>query len=373
VLTAVTEGALCLAAHLAARPRGRRPATWPHVTVILPYRERQPIFTAAVRSLVASGYPRERLRIVLVDDRSPVDHREALAGLGRDFPDVDLVATRVEEAPGPGQNGKVRALAWGLGLARREPADVLVFADADCEYPPGYIAEMVAAIAATPGALVSTGYALAGGAGPVTGFVWQALIGRCLWGGASALRVIPGAFGGAMAVRVDALDAAGGLRGLETLVAEDIGLACRFAAAGRWPRHVALPQPVVQRARIEPMAVRRWVFGALDVYGRAPRFALPAAALVGALLVSPVILAVWAARSVLIGGAGMAPIVALGGVVAVETGIVVWLGRDGPGACLRLLPCFWVARVAILRALVAGRHGMRWKGRRVDAVRPGAA
>jgi chlorobactene glucosyltransferase len=121
---------------LAAPPAAE---TAPRVTILVPARNEERSIERCVRSLLAQEYPRDRLRAIVVDDRSTDATPRILARLAAQ--DDRLTVVQGTELP-PGWQGK----CWALHQAA-EQADsdsvYLLFTDADTVHEPRTLASVV--------------------------------------------------------------------------------------------------------------------------------------------------------------------------------------------------------------------------------------
>lgn len=128
---------------LAAVPVSTRDpgGTAPLVAAIVPARDEAANIGPCVRSLCAQQYPRDRLRIIVVDDDSSDETGAIVAALARQDERVTLL--RTPPLP-PGWKGKVHACCTAAAAAPAE-AQWLCFLDADMRAAPGAIASAVEA------------------------------------------------------------------------------------------------------------------------------------------------------------------------------------------------------------------------------------
>ncbi len=108
-----------------------KPASWPHVTIVVPARnERRNIRRCAI-TLLAQDYP--SFDVVVVDDNSTDGTGAILAELRHGPHGEKLAVVNAGELP-PGWAGKHHAMAAGAAIARGE---WLLFTDADTAHRPG--------------------------------------------------------------------------------------------------------------------------------------------------------------------------------------------------------------------------------------------
>lgn len=105
----------------------------PFVSVVIPSRDRPGSLARTVAGIAASGFPRDRYEVIVVDNGSGADARVEVSGLeaGAGIP-VRVVA---EPAPG-GSNARNRGL-------REASGEIVVFADDDVDVEPGWLAAIV--------------------------------------------------------------------------------------------------------------------------------------------------------------------------------------------------------------------------------------
>src|SRR5690606_12827346 len=129
--------------------RRRQQGALPSVTVILPAHNEQERLPATLRSLNRQRYAGE-LEFVIVDDRSS----DATASIIDGFAKQDARFRRLSVVkPSKRLSPKVNAVNSGI-LA--SDGEVIITTDADCEYPPGWVAELVNHFA--PGVVMVVGY-----------------------------------------------------------------------------------------------------------------------------------------------------------------------------------------------------------------------
>ena len=110
--------------------------TGPRVSVVVPTADRPAELERCLRALREIDYPRDRLEVIVVDDRGTVRGAAPPGGL-----DVRVVAHREPRGPGAARN-------TGAEAAR---GDLLAFTDDDCLPEPGWLRALTAAVAGSSG------------------------------------------------------------------------------------------------------------------------------------------------------------------------------------------------------------------------------
>jgi chlorobactene glucosyltransferase len=134
-------GAIVLPINLAAFPRlsraakGRTPAAFPRVSVVIPARNEEKDVERTVRSHLAQDYP--GVDVIAVDDRSVDRTPEILRSLAREDSRLTVISG---SDPPAGWLGKPHALHVG---ARATGGELLLFADADVRYDPRALRDAV--------------------------------------------------------------------------------------------------------------------------------------------------------------------------------------------------------------------------------------
>lgn len=121
---------------LPAPPAPLPDAELPSATVLVAARNEAEHAPALAHALLALDYPRDKLQIIVVDDRSDDETGRILTDLGQGRIEV----VRVDHLP-PGKAPKKNALAAGLRAARGE---FILTIDADNLPPPGWARSMLA-------------------------------------------------------------------------------------------------------------------------------------------------------------------------------------------------------------------------------------
>ena len=222
---------LLLAALVLSLPAARPPAPQPppRVSVVVAARNEEETLGTCLASLAAVRWPRELLEVLVVNDRSTDGTAEVIARAAAAHPFVKGV--EAEEATGE-VRGKANALAQGIDAST---GALLLFTDADCTVPPGWVEETVRSYG-DPATGLAAGFTSLRVRNAFEGM--QALDWFFLFGLASAgMRIgFPiTAVGTNLSVRRTAYEAAGGYRGIPFSVTEDYALVRAVVGAGEPP------------------------------------------------------------------------------------------------------------------------------------------
>jgi cellulose synthase/poly-beta-1,6-N-acetylglucosamine synthase-like glycosyltransferase len=110
---------------------------FPFVTVIVAARNEEKNIGTCIESLLKTDYPRDKLEIFIVDDRSTDKTKEIILEYSGKFPEVKLI--EVEELTGK-LKGKPNAL---LQAIKKSHGEIILTTDADCIVKSTWIKEMV--------------------------------------------------------------------------------------------------------------------------------------------------------------------------------------------------------------------------------------
>jgi cellulose synthase/poly-beta-1,6-N-acetylglucosamine synthase-like glycosyltransferase len=212
------------------RSSGNVPA--PRVSVVIPVRNEETLLPALLAGLEAQTWP--DIEFLFIDDgstdRSPALLEDFKRRCG--FP-VDIItvdSTFMEEksgADGKGEGGfvnrKQRALSYGIAQAR---GTVLLFTDADCEVGPDWARVMAQNVCVeNTGVVLGPVYKASGSRGLIYDYQQFDHVVRGMYiAAATGLGAAAGGFGNNIAVRKEALDAAGGYASIPPSVTEDAAM-----------------------------------------------------------------------------------------------------------------------------------------------------
>lgn len=245
-----------------------QPPWEPLVSVIIAIRNEAPHLAACLDSLVALDYPADKLEIFFIDDDSSDGSDRLLQAFCTAHPQVRALYLARGEKTLPGKAGAVYA---GICESRGE---VLFVTDADCQVPPGWIRQLLAAF--TPEAGLVGGLTLLDpriGRRPIFAAV-QALDGLYLLGiAAAAIRLGKPLswMGNNMAFRRSAYLAVGGYPALGPSLIEDFALLDAISRSSPWQvRITTAPGAAVTSLPVTTLPAfyyqrRRWALGIRQV------------------------------------------------------------------------------------------------------------
>jgi cellulose synthase/poly-beta-1,6-N-acetylglucosamine synthase-like glycosyltransferase len=190
----------------------------PTVSIIIAARNEERILRNCLRSMTTLTYPKELLEVIVVDDRST----DATTNIVKEYEATHPFIKLVSVGPLTDRlHGKVNALEQGISASKGE---ILLFTDADCVVPRGWVENMVKYYADPQVGLV-TGFI------SIRAFDWfdsiQAIDWLLLLSAASATAKLGfpvTAVGNNFSVRRRAYDLVGGYRGIRLSVTEDFSL-----------------------------------------------------------------------------------------------------------------------------------------------------
>jgi hopene-associated glycosyltransferase HpnB len=272
---------------------------WPGVVAVVPARNEADMLPTTLPPLLGQDYPGE-FRVVLVDDGSQDGTGQIAAELAAKAAlDGGAPLTVVAGRPRPdGWVGKVWAMAQGATASTEAgPPRYLLFTDADIEWGPGALRELVAAAEGDDQAVVSQMALLRAQTAwerqIVPAFVYFfAQLYPFRRASDPRSRTAAGA-GGCMLVRRSALDSAGGLEQIRGALIDDVafatllkragnrcwlGLSTRVRSVRPYPRLASLWHMIARSAytqlRYSPMLLAGTVVGLLLLYAAPPAGAI---------------------------------------------------------------------------------------------------
>ncbi len=248
------------------RLRRSRPvddALAPSVSVVLSARNESRDLPRCLAALAALDYPRDRLQLVLVNDRSTDDTGPLLEAHAAAHPDVLVLHTA--QLPDNGLEAKARGLAHGIAHASGE---WILITDADAAVPATWARHLLGDV--TPDTV------MVGGAITVAPGAWWWLIEATAWAFLQTFSLAAAAFGTPfvclgpnMGIRRRVYLEAGGLSPTTVHIAEDIAL-FRMAQQTRGrircygDRETSVQVTAVPRPQLLAGQLRRWLAGGLE-------------------------------------------------------------------------------------------------------------
>jgi len=239
----------------------------PTVSIIVAARNEEEHIEQCLASLMRLEYPRDKIEIIVVDDRSTDRTPEIIRKFSEQHDSVKTVTAQLERG---NLRGKMNAVALGISLSHGE---ILMFTDADCSVPPGWIHETVQSFDAETG--IVGGFTLLEATGVFGGMQaldWIYLF--SLASGTAGLRIPLTAIGNNLSVRRSAYDATGGYEVIPFSVTEDYALVQSILQKTNY----VLRFPVNPLAAVASKPCRgwrelyrqkqRWGVGALDMVTR---------------------------------------------------------------------------------------------------------
>lgn len=219
----------------------------PTVSVIVAARNEERFIAECIRSLARLDYPKDRLEIIIVNDRSTDRTGEIIAGEISAYPFMRVVTTSAEQG---NLRGKTNAVARGVDCSTGE---ILLFTDADCTVQAGWVRATVDAFDNSTG--IVGGFTVLKAGRAFEGM--QALDWFILFGVSSAAAGwgIPlTAIGNNLAVRRRAYDETGGYEKIPFSVTEDYSLVQAILQRTRY----SIRFPLNRSALVESHPCENW-------------------------------------------------------------------------------------------------------------------
>ncbi len=249
VLAVITAGGLLLFTWGAFAARYRTdPSFLPTVDIIIAARNEDQNIGACLESVVRLSYPKELLHVVVVDDRSTDATATVVNRYAERFPWIRLLRALPESGH---LRGKTNAVTQGIEATE---GSIILFTDADCEVPSGWVENTVKYYTDERIGLVG-GFTALRGSKPFDEM--QALDWFFLFSVASgAIRIgFPvTAVGNNLSVRRSAYEAVGGYRTIPFSVTEDYALFNAVTHAGMYTARI----PREEGALIVSNPCRTW-------------------------------------------------------------------------------------------------------------------
>jgi len=280
-------------------PTAAETGQWPGVVVVVPARNEADMLPMTLPGLLGQDYPGE-FRVVLVDDRSQDGTGEIAAGLGvKAAREGGAPLDVVDGQPRPhGWAGKVWAMAQGVAAGTEAgPSRYVLFTDADIEWRPGALRELVAAAEGDDRGVVSQMALLRAQTAwerqIVPAFVYFFAQLYPFRRASDPRRRTAAGAGGCMLVSRSALENAGGLDRIRGALIDDValaallkrggtrcwlGLSTRVTSVRPYPRLASLWHMIARSAytqlRYSPVLLAGTIVGLLLLYAAPPAGAI---------------------------------------------------------------------------------------------------
>ncbi|MDR1566266.1 MAG: glycosyltransferase [Treponema sp.] len=205
----------------------------PGVSVIIPVRNESRRMEETLRSLETQDYP--NAEFIFIDDRSSDESAKIIAAFIKGKSSMRTISL----TENPALNHKQYALARGIEVSAGE---FLLFTDADCEIPPGWIGAMVKRMAdERVGAAIGPVLKRPGGKGFF--YLYQCFehgVRYMYLAASTGLGAAGGGFGNNMILRRASLEAVGGYEKVPPSPTEDAALVSRIRACSHYKIRAAL-------------------------------------------------------------------------------------------------------------------------------------
>ncbi|WP_373493510.1 glycosyltransferase [Aquiflexum sp.] len=123
---------------------------FPFVSILIPSRNEEENLPACLKSIAKLNYPKDKLQIILGNDRSTDETGVLLKTFEDQNEHVKLV--QIQEGDSSKMNGKANALSQ---MAKYAKGEVLLFTDADCQVPSNWVRSMVLACQNTEAGIIT--------------------------------------------------------------------------------------------------------------------------------------------------------------------------------------------------------------------------
>jgi len=245
----------------------------PTVSVVIPARNESKKIERCVRSVLASGYPSDKLEIIVVDDRSTDATPAILDSIARTYRKVHVIH-RIEADVDKNLRGKPGALQQGIDHAT---GDIILLTDADCVVDPNWVRGMSSQFVDSNVGIVCAMTSVRGSTflERVQDVEW--VYTQAMACGGAGNGVALGCFGNNMAIRKRVFEEVGGYRRIAFSVTEDMALQLAVEAAGHKIRYAINTDTRVETDPCDTMAEyikqrHRWVRGGRGLGIRATVF-----------------------------------------------------------------------------------------------------
>jgi cellulose synthase/poly-beta-1,6-N-acetylglucosamine synthase-like glycosyltransferase len=253
---------------------------WPSVSVIIPARNEEATLERCITALKGLDYPAELLQIIIVNDRSTDATGSVLDHAAASFSEL-MVVHRVDTTAHPNLRGKPGALQEGIDHAS---GDILLFTDADCAVPPGWVRSMAAPFRASSVGMVCSFTAVEGPSffDILQDVEWMYTQSMARAGVNHGIPL--GCFGNNLAIRRNVYESLGGYEQIPFSVTEDLALLQAVVDAGHQVIYRCREQSAVVTLPCTTFSEyvrqkQRWVRGGVALGWRATIFVVSSFAL----------------------------------------------------------------------------------------------
>lgn len=199
----------------------------PFVSILIPSRNEEENLPQCLDSLAKLDYPRQKLQIILGNDRSSDNTGMILKEFADQHEGIELV--EIIEGDSTKMNGKANALSQ---MAKYATGDLLFFTDADCQVPQDWIKAMVAAWHSSKAGIITgiTHIHANTSFGKMQGMDWWLTLGMVKV--MSDLGYSVTSMGNNMLISKEAYNEVGGFEGIPFSLTEDFEIARNIQSKG---------------------------------------------------------------------------------------------------------------------------------------------
>ncbi|ERM81738.1 hypothetical protein P872_19315 [Rhodonellum psychrophilum GCM71 = DSM 17998] len=243
--------------------------SYPRASILIPSRNEANNLPGCLSSLEKLSYPSDKIQFILGDDHSTDATKSILEAWVKTMPNAAFISIQPNPKPENQLNGKANALAQMGAMANGE---VLLFTDADCLVPEGWVEKMIEGLGPEVG--IVTGITTIKGKSnfeKFQAFDWWLSLGMVKV--LDDLGVSITAMGNNMLITREAYDKVGGFAGIPFSLTEDFEMARSLKNIGYKGVHQISPENLIEtKAQLDFSSLleqrKRWMAGAftLPVY-----------------------------------------------------------------------------------------------------------
>lgn len=253
------------------RYKSEPPLSYPMISILIPSRNEANNLPGCLSSLEKLTYPADKIQFILGDDNSTDTTKYILEAWVKTMPKAEFVSIQPNPNPANQLNGKANALAQMGTLAKGE---VLLFTDADCLVPKGWVEEMLEGLGPDVG--IVTGITTVKGNSyfeKFQAFDWWLSLGMVKV--LDDLGISITAMGNNMLITREAYEKVGGFAGIPFSLTEDFEMARSLKKIGYKGVHQVSSENLIEtKAQLDFSSLlkqrKRWMAGAftLPIYWR---------------------------------------------------------------------------------------------------------